>query len=862
MKKRKVNKILLLLVMVSIIISVLKINVKLLYADDNKVNIGDEIYLGKYQGKDIKWKCIGEDSNGKLMLSDTILCYKSYDARYSGYDNRLRKNFGSNYWQGSALRLWLNSFGKIDWSDRSEPSEDNIDGNEENHYEQEEGFLSSFTASELQCVKVKKQKTYLNEVDSIHKDGGVEEFNFNINSAYSDFFELLKDTDNKYYQNTEDYFFILGPEQFKMGCDNVGSNYMSLEDLYWLRLPCNTESASANVAMAVPKNVISWAFAADARIGVRAAFYLNEDHFQGEVNPGQKPDYFKIGKDSNQFVHRDMNYTIENEEYKKRLNDACDGFVSRWRLNSLLNGQSAGVCHGIALSMCYGDVGKINFNDIKKGANNYWTIGSPYENTKMKDLIMYYQATQVLKSGAPTKNVTKKGWGINNRLSSFLREFTEEAKYAENIRKPFVFSFGRTYGGKDIGHSIVVCGYQKKENGDHEIKFYDENSYDFGTPGDYLKMIISSDYQQFDFTDAIGMKIGEKLQDNWTSLCYYGINKLYNGEINVLKTRNILENQEVDNEKTVIQIPVNKKFRLENAEGKYLQYDGENYLGNMEIYDSYINDLENKPVWNLTVDVSESFELTKADNDCELLCNIGSKGYAVKADGAQKIKIESGKIKIKGNIYKLSVALRSKDSDDEIIKLEGVIKDNSTIIDDDRTTSIKFDGEGQNLKLTKFIDLSEIVIGEREEIKNASFVMEDIDKKNEENSSKDEADQDSTDIKHEPDVTTQTIKTSTQRNSKLKTQKIKISKIKNYRAKKLKNKKVSFNLKARAMGKAKLTYRVVKYPKKAKKYISVSKSGKVTLKKKIKKGVYKILITADRTEKYQKATKYVSIKIK
>ena len=111
-------------------------------------------------------------------------------------------------------------------------------------------------------------------------------------------------------------------------------------------------------------------------------------------------------------------------------------------------------------------------------------------------------------------------------------------------------------------------------------------------------------------------------------------------------------------------------------------------------------------------------------------------------------------------------------------------------------------------------------------------------------------------------ATTQTRQPSTEKLSKLKTQTIKTAKIKTYKAKNLKRKKATFNLKARSLGKAKLTYKVAGYPKKAKKYITVTKNGKVTLKKKAKKGTYKIQITAQKTSQYQKAVKYVTVKVK
>lgn len=94
---------------------------------------------------------------------------------------------------------------------------------------------------------------------------------------------------------------------------------------------------------------------------------------------------------------------------------------------------------------------------------------------------------------------------------------------------------------------------------------------------------------------------------------------------------------------------------------------------------------------------------------------------------------------------------------------------------------------------------------------------------------------------------------------KISVQNITYKKCKQYKAKSLKKKKVVISLKAKTTGDGKLTYKVTKG---SKKYITVSKSGKVTLKKGCKKGTYKITITASKTKKYKKATKVVTIKVK
>ena len=80
---------------------------------------------------------------------------------------------------------------------------------------------------------------------------------------------------------------------------------------------------------------------------------------------------------------------------------------------------------------------------------------------------------------------------------------------------------------------------------------------------------------------------------------------------------------------------------------------------------------------------------------------------------------------------------------------------------------------------------------------------------------------------------------------------------KTYKAKNLKKKAASFKIGAMAM--TGLTYKVTK---KASNKISVSKAGKVTLKKGAKKGTYKVTVTAAGNATYKAATKVITIKVK
>lgn len=84
------------------------------------------------------------------------------------------------------------------------------------------------------------------------------------------------------------------------------------------------------------------------------------------------------------------------------------------------------------------------------------------------------------------------------------------------------------------------------------------------------------------------------------------------------------------------------------------------------------------------------------------------------------------------------------------------------------------------------------------------------------------------------------------------------------KAKSLKKKsaKIKISVKKAKAFKGKVTYKVVKYPKNAKKYISVSKKGVVTLQKGAKKGTYKVKVYVAGYKKYNPKTKTITIKVK
>lgn len=131
-----------------------------------QVNLGDYITLGKYNGKDILWRCVSVDDSGTLMLADSIIDTLPYDAitsdnsRSKSHSRDYRRDtYGSNYWKDSNMRSWLNSMaevGGVKWLCGNPPKENYVDGNA---YDQKAGFLNNFSRAEIATMRTVTQRS-------------------------------------------------------------------------------------------------------------------------------------------------------------------------------------------------------------------------------------------------------------------------------------------------------------------------------------------------------------------------------------------------------------------------------------------------------------------------------------------------------------------------------------------------------------------------------------------------------------------------------------------------------------------------------------------------------------------------------
>lgn len=294
------------------------------------IEIGDYIALGSYYEEPVIWRCVGADSNGLLMLSDRILCLKPFDAagKHVYLDGTLQNDpdgdraiYGSNLWETSNIRAWLNSTasaGLVIWPDGCPPVKAAVFGGY-NDYADEKGFLAegNFTAPEIGAIRSVSQKSLLNSVDveALGDSGsvlhlysqGVDSAVQNFETAYSqnvtdkifllDVMQIYTVWQNSPILGTD--YFIGRPTQNAVDRSVYKNDYLAPDKSwhYWLRSPSSHPQRTGSVRYVFLGAGINGNSAFSGCIygmGVRPAFYLNEENAEFISGSGNCPDPYRM----------------------------------------------------------------------------------------------------------------------------------------------------------------------------------------------------------------------------------------------------------------------------------------------------------------------------------------------------------------------------------------------------------------------------------------------------------------------------------------------------------------------------------------------------------------------------------------
>ena len=226
------------------------------------MKVGGYVEFGSYLEARILWRVMEINDGRPLLWSEYILCAKCFDAAESGTageGSRDLDKYGCNIWSRSNLREWLNSAGRVNWSTQP-PTSGAIFKN--NNYENEDGFLKGFSASERGLLAKTDRR--------------------------------IADSNGKYKETTQDLIFLASDEevgdggrwglnaesrkktptmqaanQDRNGQLQTGSSY-----LYYLDMPYAAGSCDVG-RVAVGSGIINYDAACDGGIGVAPALHLS-----------------------------------------------------------------------------------------------------------------------------------------------------------------------------------------------------------------------------------------------------------------------------------------------------------------------------------------------------------------------------------------------------------------------------------------------------------------------------------------------------------------------------------------------------------------------------------------------------------
>ena len=270
-------------------------------AKTTQVELGQYISLGKYNGKDVIWRCVSVDDKGSLMLADYIIDTLPYDAMTNDNSrskshsrNYKRDTYGSNYWKDSNMRSWLNSAadaGEVKWLCGNPPRAGYVDGNA---YDKKAGFLNDFTKAEIAAMKTVTQRSLVSHPEykqGIYDGDGRSdlELNYDIQNVADNF-------ESAYGENSTEKVFLLDVKQVNavwknLGDYYIGSNEQGMSWPYWLRTPvsdCNHDMRYVHNNGTIGRESPQRSY-----IGVRPAFYLDTDYYVATSGNGTSENPYK-----------------------------------------------------------------------------------------------------------------------------------------------------------------------------------------------------------------------------------------------------------------------------------------------------------------------------------------------------------------------------------------------------------------------------------------------------------------------------------------------------------------------------------------------------------------------------------------
>ncbi len=429
---------------------------------------------------------------------------------------------------------------------------------------------------------------------------------------------------------------------------------------------------------------------------------------------------FTLGYDNNNFHHyladvegggfyKHYKHSL-SDEYFDKLYSLSNNIFEKARLLKARDLGFGGVCSGISITMGLTFMDFLSINDLTDNSNvaSYYEIGKPCDkgNSKLMNAIEYYWMIQFLSAYTKCEIVSYDSFCNSfGKLASLLNpgppDLTDFSK--KLIEQISSHNFPLGFGYND--HWVLILDGEF----DSDLNQYVFKTYDMNIPGRFGKITVNSNGTDFlydnteeTYSDFVGAEIYN----------LYRLNQLSFKNVSVSEdsaSESIFSLDSADSEEesfSVITADFSNPFRIENSEGKYLEFDGNQLDGDMTVYDiEPINSGDGKEEYKFTVDLSDKFCLSHISAGTDISVYNDDHYASIQGENIDSAVIEFGQsIKLYGTDMNFEVYSDVEPSSSEEDGLGAI----SASAQDDVTIEIR----GSELVITSDEDMTDITAKE------------------------------------------------------------------------------------------------------------------------------------------------------
>ena len=382
---------------------------------------------------------------------------------------------------------------------------------------------------------------------------------------------------------------------------------------------------------------------------------------------------YSFANSRDHFGYKD--YYIKDNDFRKLSNYVKQIYKNdSSRADSIINRMQymrfsdwSGSCYGMAVTTMLDKQNAIGFNEnFDPSAKTMRDVQSPSRNTEVKSAINYYQVSQVI----PYLQYTNCHCYENNKSDwkAGLKQLVKMSQEGE----PILFCYYFKRGQYAYGHAIVIKGYEKADDGSHNIIAYD-NRY----PREDIIIKIDAGYSSC-LVNGVENAYGIEYIKNMGAFDAVDIDGPNNKYLDFGTIESSMTYDDAAKNQTIITVKLSDEISVENAEGRILNINQGDYSGSMDVNDTRLmvsssESGEDGSCIVFTVEDSESF--TFESDKKEMSVSIQSSEYfgsaEVKGAGFVVFSKKDG-ISALGSNINYSMAWSVNDKICDMVKIEGI----------------------------------------------------------------------------------------------------------------------------------------------------------------------------------------------